>query len=397
MFSGAAMWTFIVAGSWLVLERSNSSGWVGIITFASMIPYLVVSPVGGLMADWFDRRNLALATFVGGGLTTGCLAALALAGVVELWHVAVLSFVGGVFRATQEPTILSLIPNQVPKEDLLNAITLSSLTRSLGRFFGLLVAAPLLAVDFIGIPGVLVLSTAFQVLGTAQMARTRTVSRGESRPEDAGLRSIAAGLAEGLTYIYTHRLIALFVILVAFHCALVMSFDSILPILSRDELGATDGSILGYLAMGIGVGGMAGTLMLAGVRSERLKGRLLLWTAVASGLTPMVLAVSGTVPLAVLAGAAMGAAQFSFMALTVTYVQAVVPDRLRGRISSLYTLHAGGIMAFSNLSFGFMADAFSAPLILIVAAVAFVAVLVGLSTGQPVLRQVYRTGQVAAA
>ena len=91
----------------------------------------------------------------------------------------------------------------------------------------------------------------------------------------------------------------------------------------------------------------------------------------------------------------MGASQAMFMALTLTYIQAVAPDRLRGRIASLYTLHAGGIMAFTNLGFGFAADAFSAPPILVVTGLLFVTALIGLSAGQRRLRDVYRTGQIA--
>ena len=393
MCSGASMWTLVVANAWLVLERSDSSGWVGIITFASMIPFLLVSPIGGLMADRFDRRNLIFVTFVAVAINVGVLAFLAIAGVVQLWHVAALSFSVGVFRSIQEPTIQALIPNQVPREDLLNAITLNSASRHGARFFGLLAAAPLLAVDFIGVNGVLVLSALFQVVGAVQMTRTRTVSRGETRPEHGVLRS----MVDGLVYIYTNRTIALFIVIVAFHCALVMSFESILPILSREDLGAKDGSILGYLVMGFGVGALIGTLLLAGMRKERRKGQLLMWTGLFSGITPIMLALSPTVPLAILATAAMGASQATFMVITNTYVQTVAPDRLRGRISSLYTLHAGGIMAFSNLGYGFTADAFSAPPILLVTGVIFIVVLVALSAGQPVLRQVYRTGQVAPA
>ena len=393
MYSGGAMWTFIVASAWMVLDRSDSSAWVGIITFASMLPFLVVSPIGGLMADRFDRRNLALATLAASTVNSVVLAVLALLGVVELWHVAVLAFTGGVFRATQEPTVQALIPNQVPREDLLNAITLNGATRHGARFFGLLVAAPLMAVDSIGVQGVLVLSAIFQALATFYMVKVRTVSRGESQPEHGMMR----GMVEGLAYIYTHRAIALFVLLVLFHCALVMSFESILPIFSRRELGATDGSVLGYLVMAFGAGSLAGILLLAGVQSEALKGQLLLWTGVASGLTLVALAMTGTVPLAVAAAAGMGAAQATFMVLTTTYVQSIAPDRLRGRISSLYVLHAGGIMAFSNLGYGFVADAFSAPPILFTTGLLFVVVLVALSAGQNVLRGVYRTGQVATA
>ena len=393
MFSGGAMWTFIVASTWFVLNESDSSGWVGVVTFASMLPFLLVSPIGGLLADRFDRRGLAIILSVASTINVSVLAVLALADSIQLWHVATLAFTGGVFRAVLEPTIQALIPNQVPRGDLLNAISLNATTRHGARFFGLLVAAPLMAVDAIGINGVLVLSAVFQALGAVLMARVRTVSRGELRPESGMLRN----MVDGLAYIYTHRTIALFVILVLFHCALVMSFESILPVFSRRDLGATDGSVLGYLVMAFGVGSLIGIFLMAGVRDERMKGQLLVWTALASGVTPMTLAFSGSVPLAVLSTAAMGASQATFMALTNTYVQAEAPDRLRGRISSLYTLHAGGIMAFSNLGYGFVADAFSVPPILFTTGVVFIVVLLSLSAGQPVLRQVYRTGHAAAS
>ena len=387
------MWTFIVAVSWLVLDKSESSGWVGIITFASMIPFLLVSPIGGLMADRLDRRNLVLATFIAGSVVAAMLAAITIAGAVQLWHIAALAFAGGVFRATQEPAIQALIPNQVPREDLLNAITLNAATRHGARFFGLLVAAPLMAWDSVGVNGVLVLSAVFYVMGAVQMARTHTVSIGESQPEHGTIRSVV----DGLVFIYTNKTIALFIMLVAFHCALVMSFESILPIFSKDSLGADDGSILGYLVMGFGAGALVATFLMAGVRDERRKGQLLLWTGVISGVTPIVLALSGNLPLAIVATVGMGASQAMFMALTNTYVQILAPDHLRGRISSLYVLHAGGIMAFSNLGYGFIADVFSAPPILFATGIIFIVMVVSLGAGQPILRRVYRTGQLAAA
>lgn len=183
MCSGAAMWTFIVAAAWLVLEHSDSSGWVGTITFAGMIPFLLVSPIAGLLADRMDRRDLAVATFVFNFVITAIAASLTVLGIIELWQLAILSLANGVFRATQEPSIQALIPNLVPREDLLNAITLNATTRHGARFFGLLVAAPLLAVEFIGIPGVFVLSVAFQIIGTFLMLRTKIKSRGEGIPE----------------------------------------------------------------------------------------------------------------------------------------------------------------------------------------------------------------------
>jgi MFS family permease len=393
MCSGAAMWTFIVAVSWLILEKSDKSGDVGIVTFASMLPFLLVSPIAGLIADRLDRQSIARFTFIANGAITAVVAALAFANVLELWHLSLLTFISGTMRSTQEPAISSLIPNQVPQRDLLNAITLNAATRHGARFFGLLVASPLLAIDAIGVTGVLVLSVAFQAVGTMFMTLTRTRSTGESTPRHGMARS----MLDGLVYIYTNRMISIFILLVAFHCALVMSYDSVLPVFSRNELGAVDGSILGYMVMGFGAGSLVVTVLMAGVRSERNKGRWLLWTGVISGIVPIVLAFSPSVAPAILVAAVMGGTQSAFMALTTTYVQTIAPDRLRGRISSLYILHAGGIMAFANLGYGFMADILSAPPILYVTAAAFLIFIFSANATLPDLRRVYRTGQAVAA
>jgi MFS family permease len=390
MFSGSAMWTFIVASSWLVLNESDKSALVGVITFASMLPFLLVSPVGGLLADRYDRRRLAQVTFWGSLLVNVTIAVLAVAGGLQVWHIAVMAFIGGTFRATQEPAVQALIPNQVPSDVLLNAITLNAVTRHGARFFGLLVAAPLLAIPSIGVAGVLVLSAIFSGIGVIQIMRTRTVSRGEIRPESG----LTRGMLDGLIYVYTNKTIGLFMVMVMLHCVLVMSFESILPILSRQTLGAEDGSVLGYLVMALGVGALVGILLLAGVTAPKNKGRLLLIAGLVSGIAPIFLAVSGNVPLAIVASIVMGASQATFMALTSAYIQLIAPDQLRGRISSLYLLHTGGMMAFANLGYGFTADAFSAPPIFIITGLAFIIAIALIGGLQPILRRVYITGQV---
>ena len=392
MFSGAAMWTFIVAVSWLILQKSDRSGDVGIVTFASMIPFLLVSPVAGLIADRLDRQRVARFTFIANGMVTAIVTALVFTDVLVLWHIAVLTFVSGCMRSTQEPAMASLIPNQVPQEDLLNAITLNAATRHGARFFGLLVASPLLAIPFIGVSGVLALSVVCQVMGTIFISLTRTRSTGEALAQ----RGIIRSMVDGLAYIYTNRMISIFILLVAFHCALVMSNDSILPVFSRNELGAVDGSILGYMVMGFGAGSLIGTVIMAGVRDDRRKGQWLMWTGIISGLTPILLAFSPNAAVAIPVCALMGAAQSTFMAMTTTYVQTIAPDRLRGRISSLYILHAGGIMAFANLGYGFTADVFSSPPILYVTAILFLGFLSAFGISLPDLRRVYRTGRAIA-
>ena len=387
------MWTTIVASSWIVFERSSGSGWVGIVTFAAMIPFLFVSPIGGLIGDMFDRRRIVIFSFLFNAAVIAALAALSIAGSLQLWHVALLALAGGTARAIQEPALSALVPNQVPQEDLLNALVLQGASRHGARFFGLIVAAPLLTFDQLGVNAVLILSIAFQLLAAFAIAGVQTASSGETQAE----HGIVRRLVDGLVFIYSHQALALFVLIVAFHCALVMSFESIMPSFSRGSLGAEDPSVFNLLMMGFGAGSLAGMAFLAGVRSERRKGQLLLYTGIISGVAPALLAVSGSVPMALLFAGVMGASQATFMALTNTYVQVMAPDRLRARISSLYVLHAGGIMAFANLGYGFMADIFTAPPILIATGALFVVIVVSLGVGQPIMRNVYRTGQTGAA
>ena len=91
----------------------------------------------------------------------------------------------------------------------------------------------------------------------------------------------------------------------------------------------------------------------------------------------------------------MGATESIFMALTSTYVQLVTPDRLRGRVTSLYILHAGGIMAFANLGYGYLADLYNAPNVLIVTGILFFLFFTGISFSDPILKSVYKGKDVS--
>ena len=199
---------------------------------------------------------------------------------------------------------------------------------------------------------------------------------------------------EGVSYIYTHRTLALFIILVAFHCALVMSFESMLPRLSEQKYDANDASLFGYLIMGFGAGSLVGMGLIAGVTNDKYKGNILMLTGIASGVTPILLILSGNILVAIIMASAMGASQATFMAITNTYVQSIAPDRLRGRISSLYVMHAGGVMAFSNLGYGFIADRLTVPPIFVVTGLTFIIIMLVSYAAEPMLRRVYTTGSI---
>ena len=299
----------------------------------------------------------------------------------------------GSCRTTQEASIVSLITNLVPRGDLLNAITLNSATRHGSRVIGmsiLIISGISQSITF-GTSEFLLGSMVFGAGSVILMLKVRKTSTGEITSGNNPFR----GIWEGINYIYARRVVAIFIILVAFHCALAMSFDSILPGFTKDRLSSVNETVLAILVVSFGIGSAGGTFLLAGVRNERHKGLLLLSMGILSGLSPLLLGFSFNISMAFIATLVMGATESIFMALTSTYVQLVTPDRLRGRVTSLYILHAGGIMAFANLGYGYLADLYNAPNVLIITGLLFFIFFTGISSTDPILKSVYKGKDVS--
>ncbi|MEC8890594.1 MAG: MFS transporter [Chloroflexota bacterium] len=390
---GASTWTFLIASQWYVLAESDSSGLVGLFTFASMLPFLLASPIGGIFSDRMERKRLTAIT-TGGTLAVIIVAAtLAIADILQLWHLCILAFISGSFRATQETSLVSLVANIVPKKDLLNAITLNAATRHGSRVIGMsiLLLTRLPVTEGFSTAQFFCASALFGLGSLAAILLVSTRSVGEEAPTTG----LITGMRDGLKFIYTNRPVGIFIVLVAFHCALVMSFDSILPVFSRDTLGSNDESLLALLVLSFGSGSVVGTFLISGIGSEKRKGFVLIATGLISAISPIGLGFSTTLGPAFIFKFLMGASQSTFMALTMTFVQLFTPDHVRGRVSSLYILHAGGIMAFANLGYGNLADLFGVSQILIITGVIFLSAFIALVSTDPVLKDVYKGKNIA--
>ena len=384
MAASAAAWALIVARGWLVFELSDSSLWVGVVTFAAMIPRVIVTPFTGYLSDRFDRRMILASMFAVNVLHNLVLAVLVLMDVIQIWHVVVLALVNGSARAAQMPAGQALIPNLVPKPLLLNAIALSQAAMHGSRLIGPAAIAPLMAT--VGAEGSFFLCTGFYVVSFVQTLRIGTFSTGVVDRS----RGFVENMAAGLVYVYRTPRLRAIVLLALFHCGLTMSFESLLPVLSRQQLGA-EGAGFTYLMMAVGAGALFSSMAMAGLKSESTKGRLFLSLGVLSGLMPVVLALSVNMPTALASAAAMGAAQGGFMTLTHTMIQAITPDGVRGRVGGVYSVHIGGMMASANLINGGLADRVNAPLLLLIGGVLFIGIMF-LSWQRVTLRRIYTSG-----
>ena len=381
----SAYWALIVARGIFVLNETGSSAQVGITTFVAMAPRFILPPLAGYLSDRFDRRTV-LATAYGFQLAQAViLVALALTGQLEVWHVVVLALVNGSFRTFQMTATQTLIPNVVPREHWLNAIAMNQVSLQGSRLVGPGLITPALLLFDVSIA--FLVSTTFYLVGIAGILAIRTRSTGELTRGS----QIGASLWVAMRYAWSDPQLRALFILLALHCSMAMSFESMLPALANDVWGDANSSV--YLMMGIGAGALVGVIGIAGLRSAEGRGRLLLVTGVLSGVSMLVLATSTSTTVALLGTAAMGGSQAAFMALGGAMVQSLAPDGMRGRITGLNQINIGGTMAVMNLANGFAADRFGAPNVLLVLGLAFTAVVVA-SLALGTLRGIYR-GSIA--
>ena len=393
--SQGAHWALVVARAALVLQLTGKPEWTGYVTFATMIPAVLISPFAGFLADRFDRKKVVAVGYGMNLVDNLILAILVASGQIEAWHILLLAVVNGCARSSQMPSAQALLPNTVPRQHIVNAVALYQATNQGSRFVG-----PLLILLVLWTTGhqdwVFFVSAALYGVGLTQVLSIRTVSRGVME-RGSGVRVVARNMVAGMKYIYQTPLTMSIVLLVVAHCAMTMSFESLFPVLSGEKLGLTgDAGIMqgaGLLMTAYGAAALVTSLFLAGVSTERARGRLFLWLGVLSGLAPLGLALAPNVALALLAAAGMGFAQGGFMTLSQGMLQAISPDAIRGRLMGVYTWHIQGFMASFNLVnanlVGF--TDFGAPLVLGTGGVVFIWVM-AMSVARVPLRRLYTWG-----
>ena len=367
LLAGAAAWALIVARAVLAFEITGYYSWAGLVVFAAMIPRLVATPLIGFIADRFDRQTVLSWTYALNLLHNVALAILVMTDLIGPLLLVALAFFNGTLRASQMTATQSLVPNLVPKEHLLNAVALNQATQQGSRAVGPLAITPV--VLYVGLDWAFWVCALFYLIGLVQTMRIKTRSTGEVDQR----KSVGRNIFDGFAYVYTTPIVLAMIMFAVFHCTLTMSYESLLPAMSEIMSKTGDPNHAGLLMSGIGVGALISSVLLAGVRTDAVRGRVFLFVGLTSGLTYVALGVSSLMEMALLFAVLLGASTAGFMTVTHTVIQAVVPDGVRGRVSGIYSMHVGGSMAFANLFNGILADVFNAPLIMTITGSAFLA------------------------
>ena len=383
--AGAAAWALIIARGWLAYDITGGLLWSGIVTMAAMIPRLFSTPLLGFLADKFDRAGLLKWTYTLNLLHNVVLALLALGGILDgtggLWVLLVLSLINGTLRSGQMTITQSLIPNLLPPERLLNGIALNQATQQGSRLVGPLMLVPLIGT--FGIEAAFWMCSAFYLIGLIQITRITTRSTGEIDRS----RGFFQNLVAGFEYVYGRPQLLAMVLLVLAHCSLVMSYEAILPGISEEKLGS--GAVgVSYLMAGVGGGALVASIFIAGVQSVTLRGYLFLFFGVTSALGPIIMALTTLPMLSILAAISIGVNQSGFMTISHAIIQGMTDDRVRGRVSGVYSMHVGGSMAISNALSATVADIFNASIVMAVGGLILV-VVIAASVGVGPIRRLY--------
>jgi predicted MFS family arabinose efflux permease len=362
MISLVGTWMQTTAQGYLVYELTKSPVFLGYVGFAGGIPAWFFTLYGGVIADRVSRRNLIIITQSSMMILAFILAGLVFTGLVQPWHIIALAFLLGIANAFDAPARQAFVVELVGREDLANAIALNSTLFNGGALIG--PAAAGLVYAWVGS------AWCFTINGLTFLGVIIALALMHfERPKNAfGRLSAASQIREGLGYLKSHRMVQALMLNMVMICLFGLSLVTLLPAWAVDILGG-DVKTNGALLSARGGGALIGALMIAALSRYNIKGKI--WT-VGSFVMPatiLVFAVARWLPFSLVAIAIFG---WSFMVQANTsnaLIQAEVPDELRGRVMSLYTLTFMGGMPLGSLFAGAAADWFGEPITIQVSAI----------------------------
>jgi len=346
-------WMQNVAQGWLVLTLTNSAFMLGVVSAIGSLPVLFLALPGGVAADRFPKRNLLLITQSLAMLLALILALLTRLQIVKIWQVVAIAALAGSAFAFDAPSRQALVIELVGRQDLLNAIALNSAIFNAARIIGPALAGMLISI--IGMAGCFFLNSLSFLAVIVGLWLIRLPGH-EAKTSGPVLRDMKEGLVLAWNDVRVRSLIAI----IAIFSICGMPYAMLMPVFARDVLNVGARG-LGFLMTANGVGALTGALGLASLKWKRGRARLVLISGIAFALALASFSLSRTFWLSLAILPLVGWSMVSQTATINTILQSVVPDNMRGRVMSLYTLVFMGMMPFGSFLGGALAQRWGAP------------------------------------
>jgi MFS family permease len=363
LISLTGTWMQNVAQAWLVYRLTGSSLLLGSVGFASQIPVFLFAPIGGIVADRFNRHRVVIGTQITSMILAFILAALTLTGRVQVWQVFVLASLMGVVNAFDIPARQSFLVDMVGKEDLMNAIALNSSMFNGARIIGPAVAGILVA--SIGEGWCFFVNGISYIAVIAGLLLMKLSPRSYQRPAGSPLEHIT----EGFRFVRSTAPIRAILLLLGLISLVAMPYTVLMPVFADRILhGGARG--LGILMGATGVGALLAALTLATRTGVYGLGRWVAFACAGFGVSLLLFSFSRNFWLSTALLLPVGFCMMLETSSSNTLIQAMVPDHLRGRVMAVYSMMFMGMAPFGALLGGALADRVGAPLTVAMGAVA---------------------------
>jgi MFS family permease len=370
-----------VALTWLALQLTGSGLVLGTVLMTAAIPRAAFMLLGGAFSDRFSPRTLMLLSNAIRGVTVGILAALVLNDRAELWHLYVLAGIFGVVDAFFYPAMNTIVPMLVPERQLAPANALVQGAQQVMLLVGPAVAGALVALVSTG-PAFAIDAASFLVaaaaIGLIAGGRRHAAHAAGDAP------SMLATIGAGLRAAWADRAVRSMVVLIAaFNFAFTGPISVGLAVLA-DERFAGGSAAFGLLFSGFGGGAVIGAVLAGSIPRLPRLGTILMAIAIAIGIGLALIGLAPTLPVALAIIGGMGVLIGFINVQAIAWLQARIPDKLRGRVMSLVTLAAVGLAPVSLAIAGALVDVGAVTVTFVVAgAIVVAASVAGIAWGVP--------------
>jgi MFS family permease len=336
--SNVGTWMGRVGQDWLVLTvlTSGSATALGIVTGLQFLPFLLLAPWAGLIADRFPRRRILFLTQSMLAVSSLVLGVLAVTGTAQLWHVYVIALLQGVTTAIDNPARQAFVSDLVPPDKLSNAVALNSASFNAGRLIGPGLAG--LVIAWWGTGEALLLNTVTFLFVLVALVRIRGAEL-RGLPRGAG----RGGIREGFSYVRHRRDIQLVMLLVFVLGTFGMNFQITTALIATQvfDKGAGEYGLLGSI---MAIGSLTGALLAARRKEPRL--RILLLALAGFTVAAGIAALAPTYWFFAIALIPVGLSALTAMTTANAMVQTRVAPEMRGRVMALYmAIFMGGTPA----------------------------------------------------
>jgi MFS family permease len=356
-----------IAMPWLVYHMTGSAFLLGVVGFAGQIPTFLLAPVAGVITDRFSRYKVLLITQIISLIQAFILAILALTGVIQIWHIVLLSSILGCVNAFDVPSRHSFVIEMVEKkEDLGNAIALNSMMFNGARIIGPSIAGIMLATTGEGV--CFLINAISYIFVIASLLMMHVPKKEIARKETRMFRE----LKDGFDYTFGFAPIKHLIILLAVVNLMGSSYQVLMPVFAKEILhGGSD--TFGFLMGAAGIGALLGAAYLASRESILRLGRIIPASATLFGVGLIMLAYTNFFPATLALMIFIGLGLMLNTASSNTILQTITDDDKRGRVMSFYMMAIMGTAPFGSLLAGSMAKLFGTQFAILIGGVASVA------------------------